>query len=101
VSELIARLSRTGAEDEDVALDVHVDVNAARLRAHVTAPARSEGAPPQPTLAAGWSLLLMERMVDRWGIDDGPATRVWFEIDLEGGARAGATLGSTEPRTSG
>jgi hypothetical protein len=44
----------------------------------------------------------MERMVDRWGIDDGPATRIWFEIDLATGQRAGAgTIRSTDPGASG
>jgi hypothetical protein len=87
VTELIGRLSnRTG--DDALALDVHVDLNASRVRVHVTGPARPDRAPepaPDSTLAAGWSLLLMERTVDRWGIDDGPATRVWFEIDRAGG----------------
>jgi histidine kinase-like protein len=85
VTELIARLSNA-AGDEDPSLDVNVDVNASRVRVHVTGPARRERPAPEPapeaTLSAGWSLLLMERTVDRWGIDDGPVTRVWFEIDL-------------------
>jgi hypothetical protein len=87
VTELIGRLSNV-AGDDDLALDVHVDVNAARVRVHVTGPARPDHTPepaPDSTLSAGWSLLLMERTVDRWGIDDGPATRVWFEIDLADG----------------
>jgi hypothetical protein len=94
VTELIARLSRPAPVDETV-LDVRLDVTAARVRVHVTGPSRSAEVPPEPTLSTGWSLLLMERTVDRWGIDDGPATRVWFEIDLpasrnsERGASAG------------
>jgi hypothetical protein len=98
VTELIGRLSNP-AGNEDSSLDVHVDVNASRVRVHVTGPARGEGqAPepgPEPTLSAGWSLLLMERTVDRWGIDDGPATRVWFEIDLpDAAARTPAVPGA-------
>jgi hypothetical protein len=85
VTELIGRFSNPAGED-DLALDVHVDVNASRIRVHVTGPARGAAQAPEPapgsTLSAGWSLLLIERTVDRWGIDDGPATRVWFEIDL-------------------
>jgi hypothetical protein len=85
VTELIGRMSNLADDDDDGALDVHVDLNAVRVRAHVTGPARPDRAPEpaaDSTLAAAWSLLLMERTVDRWGIDDGPATRVWFEIDL-------------------
>jgi hypothetical protein len=82
VNELIGRLSHAAGDHPD--LDVRVDVNPTRLRVHVTGPARGEDVPPEPTLTAGWSLLLMERTVDRWGIDEGPATRLWFEIDLPG-----------------
>ena len=81
VTELIGRLSHLPPEG-DSALDVHVDVTAARVRVHVMGPPQRADAPPEPTLSAGWSLLLMEKTVDRWGIDDGPATRIWFEIDL-------------------
>lgn len=96
VTELIGRLSHVAGEDE-FALDVHVDVNATRVRVHVTGPARREDVAPEPTLSAGWSLLLMERTVDRWGIDDGPATRVWFEIDLPATADAGVRSGGAGP----
>jgi hypothetical protein len=81
VTELIGRLAQPEG-GRDVILDVHVDLNARRVRVHVTGPPRKQDAPPEPALAAGWSLLLIERTVDRWGIDDGPTTRVWFEIDL-------------------
>jgi hypothetical protein len=78
VTELVGRLA--GASG-DVTVDVHVDVTAARVRVHVTGPGRARETPPERTVSAGWSLLMMERTVDRWGIEDGPPTRVWFEID--------------------
>jgi hypothetical protein len=81
VTELIGRLSHPQG-GEDLVLDVHVDLNPRRVRVHVTGPPRRQDAPTTPLLAAGWSLLLIERTVDRWGIDDGPTTRVWFENDL-------------------
>jgi hypothetical protein len=96
-TELIGRLWHPG--DGESVLDVHVDVTAARVRVHVTGPSRRDDAPPEPTPSAGWSLLLMERTVDRWGIDDGPATRVWFEIDLP--ATAGSTAASVSASVSG
>jgi hypothetical protein len=81
---------------------VHLDVNATRLRVHVTGPPRAEDVPPAPTLTAGWSLLLMERIVDRWGIDDGPATRVWFEIDRsEPGDRSIVRASGSDPSPLG
>jgi hypothetical protein len=33
-------------------------------------------------LSAGWTLLMIDRVADRWGVDDGRAIRVWFEVDL-------------------
>jgi hypothetical protein len=78
VTELVGRLA--GASS-DVTVFVHVDVTASRVRVQVTGPARAPVKPPEQTVSAGWSLLMLERTVDRWGIDDGPATRVWFEID--------------------
>src|SRR5215210_4172660 len=30
---------------------------------------------------SGWGLFLVERLANRWGVgNDGPATRVWFEL---------------------
>ena len=112
VTELIGRLSNTGG-DAAPELDVHVDVTAARVRVHVTGPPPNPGttggsrpaptpsgeAPPEPTLSAGWSLLLMERTVDRWGIDDGPATRIWFEIDLPAAGGRPTERARTQPVT--
>ena len=84
VSELVARVARLGPRGEGVA-DLHVDANDVRLRVHVTGPAAGDehdDLDPGSAITAGWSLLLLERAADRWGIDEGPATRVWFEIDL-------------------
>jgi anti-sigma regulatory factor (Ser/Thr protein kinase) len=29
----------------------------------------------------GWGLHLVDELSDRWGMVDGPGTRIWFEID--------------------
>jgi anti-sigma regulatory factor (Ser/Thr protein kinase) len=31
--------------------------------------------------AGGWGLHLVDRLADRWGVETGRRTRVWFEID--------------------
>jgi hypothetical protein len=54
VTELIGRLAQPEG-GRDVILDVHVDLNARRVRVHVTGPPRKQDAPPEPALAAGWS----------------------------------------------
>jgi anti-sigma regulatory factor (Ser/Thr protein kinase) len=39
---------------------------------------------PDPSHAAsgGWGLGVVEQLTTRWGVDSGPATRVWLEFDL-------------------
>jgi anti-sigma regulatory factor (Ser/Thr protein kinase) len=32
-------------------------------------------------LRGGWGLFLVDKVSDRWGIDDSPPHSVWFEID--------------------
>ena len=34
-----------------------------------------------PNRTGGWGLLLVESIADRWGIDESPPHRAWFEID--------------------
>jgi len=34
---------------------------------------------PEPTLAGGWGLHLVDRMSHRWGVHEG-STHVWFEV---------------------
>src|SRR5438093_792910 len=37
--------------------------------------------PPKADGSGGWGLYLVDELADRWGIRDGPPTRVWFEVD--------------------
>jgi anti-sigma regulatory factor (Ser/Thr protein kinase) len=100
VSELVARVARLGRAGEGIA-DVHLDVNDVRVRVHVTGPAeddeRDRDAERDPAITAGWGLLLLERATDRWGIDEGPATRVWFEIDVAADGREATATGPAPP----
>lgn len=36
---------------------------------------------PDPTRASGWGLYLVAELADRWGVDDGRETCVWFELE--------------------
>jgi anti-sigma regulatory factor (Ser/Thr protein kinase) len=38
--------------------------------------------PPKPESSSGWGLYIVERVVDRWGLDRNGCFCVWFEIDL-------------------
>ncbi len=35
----------------------------------------------RPPISGGLGLRLVDEMVDRWGVDEGPPGRVWFEVD--------------------
>jgi anti-sigma regulatory factor (Ser/Thr protein kinase) len=42
---------------------------------------------PEPTLAGGWGLHLVDRLAQRWGVHEG-STHVWFEIGPQRRARS-------------
>jgi anti-sigma regulatory factor (Ser/Thr protein kinase) len=35
---------------------------------------------PDPVRPSGWGLYLVEQLADRWGVEKGPPTTVWFEL---------------------
>src|SRR5207245_2733634 len=54
---------------------------ARRVRVEVSDPGpgfQPRTAGPEP---GGFGLMLVERLADRWGVDPGGRSRVWFEID--------------------
>ena len=61
-----------------------------QLAGGARAPARAReivgvtvGVVHDPDRPGGWGLALVESMSDRWGIERGDRTRVWFELDTE------------------
>jgi serine phosphatase RsbU (regulator of sigma subunit)/anti-sigma regulatory factor (Ser/Thr protein kinase) len=84
VTELITNSVKHGRGDErqvrvTVTLTPHV------LRVEVTDGGSGFEPPPPPTepseTPSGWGLYLVDRLADRWGVEDGDGTLVWFEID--------------------
>src|SRR5204862_537162 len=68
----------------DRQIDLGLSVLAERVRIEV----RDQGrgfepmpAAPHPEQESGWGLWLVEQLTDRWGVDNGPPTRVWCELD--------------------
>ena len=58
------------------------------LPAHVRVEVSDDGpgfAPGTPTVdpsgLGGWGLHLVDELSSRWGVDDGPGSRVWFELN--------------------
>lgn len=43
---------------------------------------------PQVEYPSGWGLFLVSKLADRWGVEGGRETVVWFEIDRRRSARS-------------
>lgn len=92
VTELLTNSVRHGGCDDWITLDVEIYANA--VRAVVTD--RGDGFEPEPAprphldRPGGWGLCLVDRLADRWGVDRGRGTSVWFEMQRDGFARAAA-----------
>jgi len=56
------------------------------IRVHVVDPGTDFEAPPRPTSgdsSGGWGLFLVDRIADRWGVQQAPSgTCVWFELPI-------------------
>jgi PAS domain S-box-containing protein len=91
VSEIVTNSVRHGRAGEEDWIGLDVAISPAALRVEVTdngpgfvpAPAH-----PAPDDVGGRGLFLVEQMADRWGHADA-GTRVWFEVDREGGDGSG------------
>ena len=85
VSELVTNCVRHARFQEGEAIEVSVIVDdVLRVEVHDPGPGfehRIRG-PVHPLKPAGWGLLLVDRLTDRWGVDQTSGTNVWFEIGL-------------------
>jgi len=83
VSELVTNSVRHAAAERDL-VRLAVSSRGSTVRVEVSdggtgfePRARSK---PQDE-AGGWGLHLVDRLADRWGVETGRRTRVWFEIE--------------------
>lgn len=83
VSELVTNsvLHAGLGRGDHISLTVAVGTEAVRVEVSDPGPGFAE--PPKPDIEAtrGRGLLLVERVADRWGVNRGERTRVWFELD--------------------
>lgn len=85
VSELVTNSVRHAAGGEKSWIRVRVTVSARRVRVEVTDPGpgfEAEVSVPSIYQESGWGLFLVQQVAQRWGVDRGRETRVWFEIDV-------------------
>ncbi len=83
VSEVVTNAIRYGPGGSDAATIMRIDVEGDGVRVEIEDAGRGfpVPGPPKPDGTGGWGLFLVDELADRWGILDGPPTRVWFEVD--------------------
>ena len=88
VTELLTNSVRHGASDDGwISLDVEIYANAVRAAVTDAGPGFTPAPTPRPHVdrPGGWGLCLVDRLADRWGVDNaGHKTSVWFEVDRSG-----------------
>jgi anti-sigma regulatory factor (Ser/Thr protein kinase) len=84
VTELITNSVRHGRPGE-LPVKVRVELTSEMLRVEVKDNGSGFEPPTQRTKSvesqSGWGLYLVERLAQRWGVDGGDGTMVWFELD--------------------
>lgn len=87
VSELVTNAVRHADMAEEDAIRLTVQVTGTAVRVEVADPGAGfepEPPPEDPARASGWGLFLVETLADRWGVERGGGTLVWFELDRSG-----------------
>jgi anti-sigma regulatory factor (Ser/Thr protein kinase) len=84
VSELATNSVRHAGCDESDELAMEADVGHDRVRVRLSDSGHGfEASTPQPPAtgsAGGYGLVLLDRLSDRWGVQQGNGFSVWFEV---------------------
>lgn len=84
INELVTNSVRHSGSSPDQGIDLVVRLGGSHIRAEVSDQG-SGFAPSKPTEKTlsenGRGLLLVDRLADRWGVQTGRRTTVWFEVD--------------------
>jgi PAS domain S-box-containing protein len=83
VSELVTNAVRHGPHRAGAEVRLRAAVEQDVVRVDVTDDGHGFEPPPASGFldVGGWGLVLVDRVADRWGVEDGGHTRVWFELD--------------------
>lgn len=83
VTELVANTVRHWGARQADHVQLTVKLAPARVRVEVLHAGETRSAAPAGTGGGhGIGLLLIERLVSRWGIEPGPGTKMWAELPL-------------------
>jgi anti-sigma regulatory factor (Ser/Thr protein kinase) len=90
VSELVTNSVRHAGPIpvDSIDLIVHIDETRARVEVHDPGPAFELALrQPQPTDRSGWGFFLVDKVAQRWGVEQRATANVaWFEMDLADGS---------------
>jgi anti-sigma regulatory factor (Ser/Thr protein kinase) len=80
-SEIVSNSVLHGRASEEDQIELAMSWSADLVRLEVTDEGPGFQVPQHdPNRPGGWGLALVETMSDRWGIERGDRTRVWFEL---------------------
>lgn len=83
VTELVAASVKHANRHRDQEIEVFLQAEEGVVRVEVTDP---EGRAPElrgePDEATDWGFYLVDKLSDRWGLNDGDPARWWFELDV-------------------
>ena len=83
VSEVVTNSVRHGQGGGDGCVELTVEAGPHHLRLEIADGGQGFEATPtpgRPDRPGGWGLFLVDTLVDRWGVEDSPGTRVWLEM---------------------
>jgi anti-sigma regulatory factor (Ser/Thr protein kinase) len=89
VSEVVSNRVNTVARDPVAWLELQLDVTDESVRVELVDVGHHWVFEPAPNAfdpedSSGWSLYLIDRLADRWGVTrDDPAIRIWFELERD------------------
>jgi anti-sigma regulatory factor (Ser/Thr protein kinase) len=84
ITELLTNSVRHGTTETDwITLDVEIYANAVRVVVTDPGPGFELHDKPRPhsDRPGGWGLCLVDHLADRWGVESGNETSVWFEVE--------------------
>jgi anti-sigma regulatory factor (Ser/Thr protein kinase) len=82
VTELVTNTVRHWGARQADHVQLNIKLAPSRVRVEVLHVGEARSAAPPGMGGHGIGLLMIERLVSRWGIEPGPGTKVWAELPL-------------------
>jgi two-component sensor histidine kinase len=84
VAELVTASVKHALADGVQSIDIRLRAEDGVVHLDVSDPARlaRPDVPDRPDEATGFGFYLVDKLADRWGVNDGEAPGLWFELDI-------------------